>query len=79
MVLSPLTLRGVQLWNPEFWSKEILMLLHRDRFSRVIWLSPSEAWGAGAPSVLGALIEPVAKGLHHICLMDYICGFMWYE
>ena len=52
---SPLALRGVRLWNPEFWNKETLMLLHQDCSSQVIWVSPSGMWGAGAPSVFGVL------------------------
>ena len=34
---------------------KIILLLHQDHFSRVIWVSPSEAWGTGAPSVFRVL------------------------
>ena len=41
--------------NPRASGIKILLLWHQDHFSRVIWVSPSVAWGAGAPSFFGVL------------------------
>ena len=66
-VLYPCVWYGCETQNSG--NKEILMLLHRDCFSRVICVSPSRVWGAGAPLVFGVLHPQRINRTH--------CSLLW--